>query len=170
MAGRGYVASKLYSLRAVFASICCSVFSILSVFRMYISGMYTAIAVTRNMHQIAARKYCCIRSLPRARSLESTRIIFCCPPAISREKHGVTSHHNWASYLGIRTKGAPDLQPGTIGDDKGGRHERSPNLSSVFPTEEEEEDPAWTLQYALQDDSAENATGQVLAPARATRE
>jgi len=35
---------------------------------------------------------------------------------------------------------------------------------------EEEEDPTWTLQYALQDDSAENATGQVLAPAPATRE
>jgi hypothetical protein len=35
---------------------------------------------------------------------------------------------------------------------------------------EEEADPTWTLQYAPQDDSAENAAGQVLAPAPATRE
>src|SRR5579864_2405117 len=35
---------------------------------------------------------------------------------------------------------------------------------------EEEEDPTWTLQYALQDNSADNTTGQVLAPMPATRE
>jgi hypothetical protein len=35
---------------------------------------------------------------------------------------------------------------------------------------EEEEDPTWTLQYALQDESADNPVGQVLAPMPATRE
>ena len=34
---------------------------------------------------------------------------------------------------------------------------------------EEEEDPTWTLQYALQDESADNGVGQVLAPMPATR-
>src|SRR5579864_8479037 len=35
---------------------------------------------------------------------------------------------------------------------------------------ENDEDPTWTLQYALQDDSTDNATGQVLAPMPAKRE
>jgi len=35
---------------------------------------------------------------------------------------------------------------------------------------EEDEDPTWTLQYALKDESADNTTGQVLAPMPATRE
>jgi hypothetical protein len=35
---------------------------------------------------------------------------------------------------------------------------------------EEEEDPTWTLQYALQDNTADNPVGQVLAPMPATRE
>src|SRR5579864_8679667 len=87
MAGRGYVASKLYSLRAVFASICCSSFRILSVFRMYISGMYTAIAVTRNMHQIAARKYCCIKA-SREPEVWNCPELYCVAPWEFREKCG----------------------------------------------------------------------------------
>jgi hypothetical protein len=35
---------------------------------------------------------------------------------------------------------------------------------------EEDEDPTWTLQYALQDESTDNGVGQVLAPIPATRE
>jgi Gram-negative bacterial TonB protein C-terminal len=35
---------------------------------------------------------------------------------------------------------------------------------------EDEEDPTWTLQYALQDESADNGVGQVLAPSPAQRE
>ena len=35
---------------------------------------------------------------------------------------------------------------------------------------EEDEDPTWTLQYALQDESADNGVGQVIAPMPATRE
>src|SRR5579864_6815072 len=87
MAGRRYVARKLYSLRAVFASICCSSFSILSVFRMYIRGVYAAIAVTRNMHQIAARKYCCIGSLLASQKFGNCSELYSVAPRQSRDKN-----------------------------------------------------------------------------------
>jgi hypothetical protein len=60
----GQSCASFYGLRApVFDSICCKILSILSVLRIYISGIYTTIAVIKNTHQMAANAYCCIRTL-----------------------------------------------------------------------------------------------------------
>ena len=73
---------------------------------MYIRGMYTAIAVTRNMHQIAARKYCCIGSLLASRKFGNCADYIPLLSGNFKIKQGSAFDHNSASCLGYTDQGS----------------------------------------------------------------